>query len=143
MSMGGNTNIEKYGVEAVFEKDQFEKNIKSTMNSLEDFEKAIQFEGSSKGIEDLQKSFSSLSDKLDPIADSVSALEKRFSMFGTAAGRVIENLVDKAVRAGQKMIESLTIDPIKTGWTKFEENTKNIGTIMAQGYEQVRDLKNP
>ena len=58
MSMGGNTNIEKYGVEAVFEKDQFEKNIKSTMNSLEDFEKAIQFEGSSKGIEDLQKSFS-------------------------------------------------------------------------------------
>ena len=135
MSMGGNTNIERYGVEAVFENDQFEKNIKTTMNSLEDFEKALQLEGSSKGIEDLQKSFSSLSDKLDPIADSVSALEKRFSMFGTAAGRVIENLVDRAVRAGQKIIESLTIDPIKTGWTKFEENTKNIGTIMAQGYD--------
>ena len=141
MSMGGNTNIEQYGVEAVFEKDQFEKNIKSTMNSLEDFEKALQLEGSSKGIEDLQKSFISLSDKLDPIADSVSALEKRFSGFGTAAGRVIEDLVDKAVKAGDKMIRALTVDNISAGWKKFGEDTKNIGTIISQGYSMSETEK--
>ena len=141
MSMGGNTNLERYGVEAVFENKEFEKNIKTTMNSLDEFEKALQLEGSSKGIEDLQKSFISLSDKLDPIADSVSALEKRFSGFGTAAGRVIEDLVDKAVKAGDKMIRALTVDNISAGWKKFGEDTKNIGTIISQGYSMAETEK--
>jgi len=124
-------------LEAKFQNGEFEKNISQTMKSLDSFEKSLNSLGgqSVRGIEQLNKSFDSLNTMTSRLADTGEFIQRRFSVLGTAITNIMTNTVEKVMLAGAKMMSSLTVDNIKVGWEKFGEDTKNIGTIIAQGYD--------
>lgn len=124
-------------LEAKFQNGEFEKNISQTMKSLDSFEKSLNSLGgqSVRGIEQLNKSFDSLNSMTSRLADTGEFIQRRFSVLGTAITNIMSDAVEKVMRAGAKMMSSLTVDNISEGWKKFGEDTKNIGTIIAQGYD--------
>lgn len=124
-----NGNIDERIVEMKFNNGQFERGIKESTKSLEKFQERLQFKEAINGTKDLERATNSLS--FDGLEQSVHSIEGVFtSVFGRIKARVIDKFGDDIYSAGKKMVKSLTIDPIKTGWEKYADLTSAVQTIM-------------
>lgn len=99
-------------VEMQFDNAKFEKNIRQSMNSLNELDKALQMKDATKGFENLEKKVNSVD--LSKMEKSLSFLEYRFSALGMTAAKVIDKTTDKIGGLFSK-IQSMTIGQMKTG----------------------------
>lgn len=129
------TTIDERVVQMQFDNKDFEKGVSATLQSIDKLEQALKFEGSSKGIEELQKSFNNFDTKI--AGSQIETLAKKFNDLGIIGTTVLTKIASKAVDAGEKIFKALTVDNIKAGWNKFAEDTRNIGTIIAQGFSMA------
>lgn len=125
-------SIDERVVQMEFDNKDFEKAVSVTIKSLDELQNALKLDGSSKGIQELQKSINSFETRI--ASSNVEALAEKFNKLGIVGVTALTNIANKAVDAGEKLIKSLTVDNISAGWNKFAENTKNIGTIVSQGF---------
>ncbi len=122
------TNIEERVVKMRFDNAQFEKNISRSYESLDRFEKKLNFKGAGKGLQELQKAANTFSmDQLVAQADSVGT---KFDAMSVVAISALQRITNEAITAGKNLAKSLTIDPITTGWQKYAEKTGAVQTIM-------------
>lgn len=125
-------SVDERVVQMEFDNKDFEKAVSVTIKSLDELQNALKLDGSSKGIQELQKSLNSLETRI--ASSNVDALAEKFNKLGIVGVTALTNITNKAVDAGEKLLKSLTVDNISAGWNKFAENTKNIGTIVSQGF---------
>ena len=111
-----------------FDNQEFERRIATTQNSLKSLDNSLKFDNS-KGISSLQSSLNSLD--LSGISSSIEFLQERFSAFGIAGMKIIEELTETALNFGKKIFNS-TIGQIITGGEKRATNIEN-ARFMLQG----------
>lgn len=70
------------------------------------------------------------------VADNLQKIADKFSNLGIVGVTAIQNIADKAVDAGTKIVKSLTVDNIASGWEKLASQTKAVGTLSIQGYDE-------
>ena len=99
-------------VEMQFDNAQFERNIKQSMKSLNELDKALQMKDAGKGFEKLEKTANNID--LSKMEKSLSFLEYRFSALGMTAAKVIDKTTDKIGNLFSK-IQSMTIGQMKSG----------------------------
>lgn len=133
------SNIDQRVVQMQFDNKQFEEGIKSTLTSLDALNKGLKLEGATKGLNDISaatKGFSlaGIAAGIDSIADKFKAL----SIIGITA---LSNIVTKAISAGQALVSSLTVNPIKAGLEEYETNLNSIQTILSNTQWQNTGLK--
>lgn len=114
--------VDERVVEMRFDNKQFEQNAKTTMNTLERLKAALGFTKSTEALKDLNKVATDI--PLNNIAESLSNLEKRFSLFGIVGMRVIENVTDGLMNSLGKGINYVT-DAIVSGGIKRAMNIEN------------------
>ena len=61
---------------------------------------------------------------------SLDRLESKFSSLNIVATTALVNITNKFVDAGEKLVKSLSIDQVASGWDKYTEKTSNVQTIM-------------
>lgn len=105
------STIDKRVVELELDNKQFNKEIKSTSSSLDNFKKSLNFDDVSKSIDKLTVSFSAMD---------------------IAVMAMISNIANRVTNLGITLVKSLSVDNISSGWSKFEQKTKSVATIMAQ-----------
>lgn len=110
------SKIDQRIVEMSFENHKFEEGIKRSKNSLKEFSNALEGMGTGKDFKGLEQSIQSTS-------SSFSLLEQ----VGIGA---LRRIGEAALNAGTQLMKSLTIDPLTTGWTKYEQKTASVQTIM-------------
>ena len=98
--------IDERIVEMQFDNKNFEKNIKQSLNSLEQLDKALEMKDATKGFENLERAANSIDlSKLERAAD---VIEKRFSTAGIAGAalinKAVNGLVDGVVGLGKKVV---------------------------------------
>ena len=125
--------IDEKVVEMRFDNSQFERNVATSMSTIDKLKRSLKFDGISKGIEDISDSanridFSGFSNAIDNVQMKFSALE-------VMAVTALANITNSAVNAGLKLAKSLTIDPISTGWSKYNTKNQSVATMVAQGYD--------
>ena len=133
--------IDEKVVEMRFDNRDFENNIKDTMKTLEEFKKQLNFSGASDGLENISKAankvnFNSLNDSIDTVKVKFSALD----VIGVTA---LQNITNQAMNAGQRLAKALTIDNYIAGWSKYEQKTANVQTIMnatGKSIEEVNEV---
>jgi tape measure domain-containing protein len=108
--------IDQRIVEMSFENHKFEKGISQSQNSLKKFSDALK-------NSDIKEGFSGLD-------RSVNALSNSFSMLEQIGVGALRRIGEAAINAGTKLVKSLTIDPAIAGWTKYEQKTAAVQTIM-------------
>lgn len=115
-------------VEMRFDNQNFESNAKQSISTLEKLKSALKLDGASKGLSDIEKA----SKKLDfkDLDRSVGGLGKSFSALETIATGVFFRIGQKAADAGLKIVKSLTVDQVVSGWQKYEQETTAVQTIM-------------
>lgn len=127
------STIDERVVEMRFDNGQFEKNIKTSLNSLDKLENALKLEGSTRGIDELQRATNKFN--INPLLSAVNSVNDRFNALNVIGTTALVNITNKAISAGEALIKSLSVDNIASGWGKFEEKTKNVGTLVGQGFD--------
>ena len=105
--------IDERVVEMRFDNAQFEKNVSTTMSTLDKLKKSLNLDGAAKGLQNVNAAAKTAS--FDSLAASVSKLEYRFSTLGIVGMRVIENLTDSMMRLAQKTLNFLTSGIVQGG----------------------------
>lgn len=116
------TTIDEKVVEMRFDNRNFEKNVKTTMSSLDRLKQKLKLDGATKGIQDVSRAANNIS--LDHIASGVEQLQKRFSTFGIVGMRVVENVTDSVISLFKKTNSYIT-STIKSGGISRAMNLEN------------------
>ena len=127
--------IDQKVVEMRFDNRHFEKHTRESISTLEKLKQKLQLKDASKGLENLNKSANKvdmrgMSSALDGVSSKFSALE----VIGVTA---LANITNSAVNAGKRILKSLTIDPVTTGFNEYELKMDSVRTIMASTSESV------
>ena len=131
--------IDEKVVEMRFDNKQFEKNVKTTLSTLDKLKAKLNLTGASKGLEEVSKA----SKKVDfsNMENSLAALEKRFSATGIVGMTVIQNLTNAAINFA-KQIKSFSIGGIieggKSRATKIENAKFQIKGLL-RDYKDAQD----
>lgn len=123
------TTIDQKVVEMRFDNKHFEKNVSTTMSTLDKLKHALRLDGSTKGLENV----SSAAKKVDMsgLSKGVDTVQAKFSALEVMGVTALANITNSAVNAGKRIVSALTIDPIKTGLSEYEIKMNAIQTIKA------------
>lgn len=115
-------------VEMRFDNANFEKNTKQTISTIDRLMEKLQFKGAEKGFEKLDAAAKDVD--FATMQTSLDRLESKFSSLNIVATTALVNITNKFVDAGEKLVKSLSIDQVVSGWDKYTEKTSNVQTIM-------------
>lgn len=115
-------------VEMRFDNANFEKNTKQTISTIDRLMEKLQFKGAEKGFEKLDAAAENVD--FATMQTSLDRLESKFSNLNIVATTALVNITNKFVDAGEKLVKSLSIDQVASGWDKYTEKTSNVQTIM-------------
>ena len=120
--------VDERVVEMRFDNAQFEKNVHQTMQSLEKLNDSLRLDGAEKGFEKIgdasaKVDFDEMQGALDNLSGKFSAVE----VMGVAA---LSHITRQAVDAGEKLVKSLSLDQVTSGWNKYAQKTASVQTIM-------------
>lgn len=121
--------VDERVVEMRFDNSQFEKNVSTTMSTLDKFKQKLNFGGVKKGFEEVGSAAQKVDMRgLGAGVDVVSAKFSALQIMGTTA---LVNITNSAVNAGKRMVNALTLEPIKSGFQEYETQMNAVQTILA------------
>lgn len=121
-------SVDERIVQMKFENGQFERAAKESLGTMQKLKNGLNFEGAVKGIAEVEKSVRSFS--LDAMGSAIQSVTDKFTALDAVGFRVITRLTDQAINFGKKMIASLTTDQISSGFSKYEQQTSYVQTLM-------------
>lgn len=130
--------IDERVVEMKFDNSDFEKNVKQSMNTLDDLKKNLNMDGTSKGLNKLADAAKGVS--FDKLGDAVDTVKSKFSALEIVGITALVNITNKAVDAGLSLAKSLSVDQIASGWSKYAEKTQAIQTILSAVSQSGMDI---
>lgn len=133
------SNVDERIVEMKFENHLFEKNVHTSIGTLEKLKAALKFDGADKSLDNVQKSVNAMD--FSRMADGIDALNKRFSSFGIVGMTVIQDLT-RAAEGMLKKVYDNTLGQIKTGgWSRATnvDQAKFLIEGLGHTWEEVSD----
>ena len=122
------STIDNRVVRMEFENANFERNAKESMKTLEKLDKSLEFKNGKKSFKDVEEAAAACNFK--PLMEAVDTVKVQFTALGSIANRVMQRITDSVLDTGKKMLKSLTIDPIMSGYSKYEEKTASVQTLL-------------
>lgn len=98
-----------------FDNKDFEKNVQTSMNTLDKLKNNLDLSQSSKGLTALAASAKSFD--LGPMGRAIESIKDRFSSLGIVGMTVLQNLTNTAVDFGKRLINA-AIEPLTSGGWK-------------------------
>lgn len=122
------SNVDNRIVNMQFNNAQFEKNISTSLSSIEKLKQGLKFEGVKDSVSKINNSVKGVT--LSGLTNAAEQVKLKFSAMEVAAVTALSNIANSAVNAGKQMIESLTIEPISQGFEEYEMTMDAVQTIM-------------
>lgn len=110
-----------------FDNDEFKRRAAETKTSLSDLNKSVDAAGKNKGLMDLNSNMS-----------RVSLTASKMSIATTTALATIAN---KATNVGLQLASSLTLDPIKAGFSEYESLLTKQNVLMNASGKSAAEVK--
>ena len=123
------TEVDRKVVELSFDNSKFEKNIKKSQQSLNQFKSDLDFKDSAKSISVLTSAIESIT--LKPLENSVATVRESFNLLYRTVDNVMDRIANKIVDTGKKYAEMFTVAPITAGFEEYETQMGAIQTILA------------
>lgn len=122
-------SIDKKIVEMAFQNDNFEKNVGTSLSTLDKLKRALNFGDAGKSFDGITKAAGNVN--LQSIADGVNHISSKFSAMGILAITTLANIANSAIQTGVRITKALTVDPIKAGLDEYELKLNSVQTILA------------
>ena len=121
--------IDQRVVEMRFDNANFEKNVSTSMSTLDKLKKSLKFEDSAKGFENISKAAGRVD--MGGLSNGVESVRLKFSALEVMAVTALQNITNSAVNAGKKLVSDLALDPIISGFKEYETQINATQTILA------------
>ena len=125
------TTVDERVVEMRFDNKQFERNIQTSLSSLDKLKKSLNLEGAAKGLETVNDAANKCGGNMSPLSNAVETVRVRFSALEVMAITALQNITNSALAAGKNLVSAFIIDPIKTGFEEYETQINAVQTILA------------
>lgn len=125
-------NIDKRIVEMQFENGKFERDIATTLNSINKLNTSLLFNNATKGAQVLTSTFGAITrakglhdikDMISDIGDSLGAGTSKIAQF-------FMSIEQQAINAAINVAKAFTIQPAVDGWEEYNTKTKSTQTLL-------------
>lgn len=120
--------VDERVVEMRFDNAQFEKNVHQTMQSLEKLNDSLRLDGAEKGFEKISDASAKVD--FDEMQGALDNLNGKFSAVEVMGVAALSHITRQAVDTGEKLVKSLSLDQVTSGWNKYAQKTASVQTIM-------------
>ena len=120
--------VDERVVEMRFDNAQFEKNVHQTMQSLERLNDSLRLDGAEKGFEKIGDASAKVD--FDEMQGALDNLSGKFSAVEVMGVAVLSHITRQAVDTGERLVKSLSLDQVTSGWSKYAQKTASVQTIM-------------
>ena len=118
--------VDERVVSMEFDNDRFEKNVSTSLSTLDKLKKALRLDGATKSLEEVDSSFNKFTAVVEASKAKWDALEV------VAVGALLK-IGSQAVATGERLVKSISVNQISEGWRKFSDKTTSVATLVAQG----------
>lgn len=130
--------VDQRVVEMRFDNAQFEKNTRESIKTLDRLQDKLQFKDVDKGFENIEKAQRNVS--FDEMEGALDTLKVKFNALDVMAVAALTNITNKIVDTGERLVKSLSVDQVASGWNKYTEKTSNVQTIMNATGESIDNV---
>lgn len=130
--------VDQRVVEMRFDNAQFEKNTRESMKTLDRLQEKLQFKDVDKGFENIEKAQRNVN--FDEMEGALDTLKVKFNALDVMAVAALTNITNKIVDTGERLVKSLSVDQVASGWNKYIEKTSNVQTIMNATGESIDNV---
>ena len=123
------TAIDNRVVQMEFDNQRFEKNVATSISTLDKLKAALKLDGATKGLERVEQTVRGLD--LSRLSYAVDNIANKFSIMGIIGVTALTNIANKAIDTGIQLVKSMSVDQVMSGWNKYADKTSAVQTIMA------------
>lgn len=121
--------VDERVVSMQFDNQQFEKNVKTSMSTLDKLKQSLNLKGASKGLDEVNAAAKRVD--MSGIGNSTDTVKAKFSALQVMAVTALANIANSAVNTGKRLVSAFTLDPIMSGFSEYETQINAIQTILA------------
>ena len=122
------SHVDERIVQMQFDNAQFEERARNTISILGSLSEALNLPNGGKGLQEIQNAARQIN--FDRLNSAIEAINFRFSALGSVALKVFDRITDAAINAGQNLVKAITIDPVKSGFSEYEEKMDSVKRIL-------------
>ena len=144
------SSIDERIVQMEFDNSLFDKNVESSIKTLEKLNVALKMDGIDKNLADISSSvnkmdFSKVTNSIDSVQSKFSNLSNFLingvSSLGSRISRAVSGEIDRTIQGAigsvKRLANELTIAPINQGFGEYELKMGSVQTIMASTGESL------
>lgn len=125
-------------VQLEMQNSSFERNAKQSIRTLSSLDEALAFKNGDKGFENVEKAAAKCN--FAPLLSAADSVIGKFSAIEVAGITALSNITNRAVNAGIAMAKSLSVDQITTGFSKYEQKTANVQTLINSTGKSIQEV---
>ena len=132
------TVIDSKVVEMKFDNSKFESNVKQTMSTLDKLKASLAKISGKHATLDVDTS--STNKGILSIGNAVDSVSSKFNALEAVAFGALAKIGSQALVAGEQLIKSLSSDNIMAGWSKYDEKTSSVQTLVNSTGKSVEEI---
>ena len=121
--------VDERVVQMQFDNSQFERNVSTSMSTLDKLKRSLNLSGAAKGLSDVGNAAKNIS--LNGLGSAVDTVRTKFSALQVMGVTALANITNSAVNAGKRIVNALTLEPIMSGFQEYETQINAVQTILA------------
>lgn len=123
------TTIDQKVVEMRFDNRNFEKNVATTMSTLDKFKQKLKFTGASNGLEKLEQASRKVT--FSPMSKGIEEVTAKFKMMDMVAFSAINRITNSMIDFGESIAKSLLgINAARDGFDEYSLTMNTVQTLM-------------
>lgn len=130
--------IDEDVVKLSLDNSNYESNAQQSINTTQRLKKELNFDNS-KAFSGLVKALNTI--QFGEIEKGINKLNDRFSIAGTVGAKILENSIESVIGKAKGLFTAFSTVPLNSGFGKFDEMTKSIGTLYSQGKNTMEEVK--
>lgn len=120
--------VDERVVEMRFDNAQFEKNTRKSIETLNKLNEILKLEGAEKSFEKIDDAAAKVD--FDRMESSLENLNSKFSAVEVIGVTALMRITNQAIDTGERLVKSLSVDQVASGWNKYAQKTASVQTIM-------------
>lgn len=117
----------------------FNRDVDTSVDSLNKLKKSLEFENASKGFDQLEKEIRFVD--MSPLEKGVERVSQQFNLLTTIADTTFRRITNGAIDAGINLVKSLSVDQVGSGWSQYEERMTAVQRITSATANQFESTE--
>lgn len=131
--------IDESVVSLSFDNENFEKNVKQSMSTLDKLKESLKFDDIQDGASKIRSALTGVGSAISTVFNPIGNLLNKTMADLTGFEYLILNSLDRIKYKTVDMIKSLSVDQITNGWQAYADKTSAVQTIMSATRDQFDD----